>query len=156
VRRALEAEVLGVAQSTVHFEARDEVLSTPRAVLGRSREGQRPAEPPRVAELPRFAGQILYGDDVLGDVPTLERAREDELELEFSLALFPADRDRLRMVGFDVVADDFLEHFVGTVDVFVFDVQDRVDRVLVPERAEAVLPAKPGEQRPLIERVLRV
>ena len=54
------------------------------------------------------------------------------------------------------MADHFLERLVSAVYVFVFNVQDRVDPVLVFQRPKAVLPLEPGISRAVMKCCLSV
>src|SRR5690348_16003047 len=56
-------------------------------------------------------------------------------------------RVRDGVVRFDIVAFHFLNDLVRFADLFVLYVDDGVDEVLALERAEAVLPAEPRENR---------
>ena len=54
------------------------------------------------------------------------------------------------------MANHFLEGLVGAVYVFVFNVQHRVDPVLVLQGPKAVLPLEPGIGRTVVKRRLGV
>src|SRR5713101_2841247 len=84
-------------------------------------------------------------DDVFGDVPALEIAGQNQLGLDFSLAVVPSQDIGQGMVGFDVMAHDLQHGLVGGVDVFELDVQDRVNPVLVHQGPETVFPAEARE-----------
>src|SRR5580700_4357999 len=64
---------------------------------------------------------------------------------------FPRECVGVRIVGLAVMTFDFLQNLVRTADVFVLDIQDRIDEVLVPQRADAVLPAEPGEEGAVVK-----
>src|SRR5712692_6222998 len=84
-------------------------------------------------------------DDVFGDVPALEIAGQNQLGLDFSLAVVPSQDIGQGMVGFDVMAHELQHGLVGGVDVFELDVQDRVNPVLVHQGPETVFPAEARE-----------
>src|SRR5262249_39821826 len=46
-------------------------------------------------------------------------------------------------------SDDFLNDLVGRVEVFVFDVEDRIDKMVAHEWADSILPAPAGKERAL-------
>jgi hypothetical protein len=93
-------------------------------------ERQRACYAERVAELPRFVGEVLFGDEVFGEVPAFEVAGEDQLALDGgfddAVALAVVDLE----AGDAVVAGDFEDTFVGVGDAFVLDVDDRRDPIL--------------------------
>ena len=98
-----------------------------------------------IAELPWLVAEILFGDEVLRDVPGFEVRGEDQLEFGFVLVLAAGFAVGFGEVGLAVVADDFKEGFVGAGDAFVLDVEDGVDEVFAHQGAEAVFEAEAGE-----------
>ena len=57
----------------------------------------------------------------------------------------PEDGIRRSMVGLDIMTFYLFNSLVGLADVFVLDVDHRIDEVFSPERAETVFPTKAGE-----------
>src|SRR5438067_2538423 len=55
-----------------------------------------------------------------------------------------------------VESDDFLQSLIRAVDVFVFNIQNRVDPVFLHEEAETVLKPIPGEERTVVKRFLTI
>ena len=53
---------------------------------------------------------------------------------------------RIEEIRLAVVADDFQHGLVGAGDVFVFDVEDGIDRVFPHQGAKPVLDAEAGEE----------
>src|SRR5579862_2002241 len=58
----------------------------------------------------------------------------------------PRDRVRHRVIRLDVVSLDFLENLVGPCGLFIFEIEDWVDKVLLLQQPKAVLPAKTGKE----------
>jgi hypothetical protein len=55
------------------------------------------------------------------------------------------------VIGLAIEADHFDHGLVRAVGVFVFNVQHRVDPMLVHQRAKTIFPAKAGEKRAVME-----
>src|SRR2546422_2375056 len=53
MRSVLQTEAITVAESSIHFETGREILAAKGAGPRRRLQGQRPADAPRIAELPR-------------------------------------------------------------------------------------------------------
>ena len=66
------------------------------------------------------------------------------------------NRIGLRRVGFDVVAFYFLENFVRSAFVFVLDINDRVNEMLVFKGTKPVFPTNTREDRGVPEGCLAV
>ena len=60
------------------------------------------------------------------------------------------------VIGFDVVALDFLQNLIGAAGLFIFDIENGINEVLPLEQAKAVLPAKAGEDGAVMEGALAV
>src|SRR5713226_7669101 len=69
MRGARESKVVGVAQTAVEFNPGAEVFRAKAAVFRACGKRQRPAHADSVAKLPRLIAQILFGDEVFGDIP---------------------------------------------------------------------------------------
>ena len=157
VRCIVQSETVAVAEAAVHFNSGDEVFAAETAAHGRGLQGQRTAGADGVAELPGIAaGEVLGGDGVFGDVPAFESFREQQLGFEFVIVFLAGDGVRDGVVGFDVVAFDFFQNFVGAAGLLVLDVEHGIDEVLVLEQAEAILPAEAGEDGAVVEGGLAV
>ena len=61
-------------------------------------------------------------DDVFGDIPAFEVAGQNQLGLDFALAVVPSQDIGQGMVGFDIMAHDLQHGLVGGVDVLELDV----------------------------------
>src|SRR5213594_3744166 len=96
---------------------------------------------------------ILYANEILSEIPLSDFAREDQLCLEFPFVFMTSLIIGLFQVFFAVKPDNFPEHFVGTIEVLVLDIQHRIDAVLFQPRSKPVLPSKAGEQAALVPRV---
>src|SRR5262245_61063636 len=55
-----------------------------------------------------------------------------------------------------IKSDNFLERFIGTIDVLIFDVQDRIDSVRLQERPKPILKSKAGKHTALMLRMLPI
>src|SRR5271157_1591916 len=60
------------------------------------------------------------------------------------------------VVGFDVVAFNFLDDLVRLADLLVLDIDHGIDEMLALERTEAVFPAKTGEKGAVVKGCLPV
>src|SRR5450755_1929388 len=119
-------------------------------------QGQRPAGSDGVAKFPRLVGQVLGGNRIFNEVPALVSAGEQEFELQLMSMLPSGDGVGIEPVFLDIVAFHFFQNFVGAADVFVFDIDDRIDEMLVLERTKAILPAEPGEKSAVVKGGLAV
>src|SRR5579884_1669395 len=54
---------------------------------------------------------------------------------------------RLGVIGFYIVALDFLDDFVSRIDLLIFNVENRIDEVFELQQTKPVLPTEAGEQR---------
>ena len=152
VRGLVQAKAVTVAESAIHFDSGDEVFAAETATLGRRFESQGMAGAECVAELPGVAaGEVLGGNGVLSDVPSLEGLGEKQFEFEFVIMLLTGTGVRVGVVRFDVVAFHFLENLVGAAGVFVFDIKDWIDEMFALEQAEAVLESESGEDGAVVE-----
>jgi len=76
VRGIVQAKTVAVAESAVEFDSGDEILRAETTVLGGGFQSQRTTGADCVAELPGIASRdVLGGDGVFGDVPSVERFR---------------------------------------------------------------------------------
>ncbi len=80
----------------------------------------------------------------------------DQLGFEFVPVFLARFGVGVAVVCFDVVAFDLFQDLVGAAGVFVLDVEDGVDEMLVLEQAEAVLPAKASKDRAVVESGLAI
>src|SRR4051794_25540251 len=55
-----------------------------------------------------------------------------------------------------VESDDLFQCLIRAVNVFVFEIQNRVDPVFLHEEAETVLKPVPGEERTVMKRFLTI
>src|SRR6266849_5346437 len=69
MRSARESKVAGVAQTTVELRPGTQVFRAKAALFRASGKRQRPIHAHSVAKLPRLIAQILFGDEVFGDIP---------------------------------------------------------------------------------------
>src|SRR5438445_13383836 len=99
MRGVLQAETITVAEPSIHFEAGGEILAAERARPRRCLQGQRPADAPRIAELPRRVGDVFRRENVLRDVPASKIARENQLQLELAVAFRARQRIPLGLSG---------------------------------------------------------
>ena len=89
--------------------------------------------------------QILFRDEVLGDVPVPGIRGEDELEFSLVLMVAAGLAVGAGQIGLAVVADEFEDRLVGAGGIFVLDVENRVNSVVMHEGADAILDAETGE-----------
>ena len=125
-------------------------MRTERALLRARRQLQWPTGADRVAELPWLIRQVLFEDQVLTHVPALEAAAQNQFEFDLAFLFFSRHCVRIGEVAGAVVANNFKQTLVCSVDVFEFDVKNRIDPVLARQRPETVLPAKSGKDRAVV------
>lgn len=157
MRGFVETEAMTITQPSVDLDPRDEILSTETAKPGGSFESQLPADPGSVAKLPGIAtGQRLGCQRIEREIPSIPRCRQQQLKLQ--LVIVPLAQNGIwgRVIGFDVVAFDFLHDLVGFANLLVFQVEDRIDHVLALEQAEAIFQPEPRENGAVAERALSV
>jgi len=148
VRCIGKAQNLRVAQAAVHLDAGDEILAAEIAAVGRSFQGERAAGSQGIGKFPRLArGKILGENRIERDIPAFECAGEEKLEFEFVIVFLTQYTVGLGEIGFDVVAFDFLQDFVGAAGLLVFNIEHRIDEMFTVEQAKAILHAKAGEDR---------
>ena len=148
----VQAETVAVPEAAVHLDSGNEIFRTQITALGAGLESQRTAHSHGISKLPDFAGRNILGDNrVLRDIPSIERLRQEQLAFDFVIVKLAGRCIGLGVVRFHVVAFDFLQDFVGGAGLLVFDVEHRVDEVFTLQQAKAILPAKSGEDRAVIE-----
>src|SRR5712692_3679080 len=69
MRGAREGKVVGVAQTTVELHPGTKVFRAKAALFRACGKRKRPAHAHSVAKLPRLIAQILFSDEVFGDIP---------------------------------------------------------------------------------------
>src|SRR6202040_1348238 len=79
------------------------------------------------------------------DIPALNVAGEQKLELQFMFVLLPQGGVGIGEIGLSVVPFDFLQNLVGTADLPVFDIEHWIDEVFAPQQAKAVFQPKPSK-----------
>jgi len=157
VRGVMQAETVAVSKAAVHLQSGNEILGAKVAAMDRRLQAQRTADPEGIAKFPGLTRRDILGDDgVLGDVPTTEGFREQEFGFDFVVVLLAGNGIRVKVVGFDVVTFDLFEDLVSSAGVLVFDVENGVDKMLLPQEAEAVLPTETGEDSAVVEGGLSV
>src|SRR5713101_8314786 len=112
MRGAREGKVVGVAQTTVELHPGTEVLRAKSAVFRACGKRQRPAHTDGISKFPRRTAQLFLGDEVFGEVPAPEVAREDQLAFDFSEAFAAQIAVRCGKVSFGIEPNNFLERFV--------------------------------------------
>src|SRR5581483_4068812 len=148
----VKPKVIAVAQAAIKLETGDEILAAKAAALCGGLQGQRAACTQRISEFPRItAGQVLGGQGIKGDVPSIMSARQQDLEFKFVVVFETCEGVWDSMVGLDVVTLDFFNDLVGFVDLLVFDIEHRIHRVLALEQAKAVFQAESSKERAVVE-----
>ena len=153
----VESKFLRVAQASIHFDANNEVLGTEVALPNRRFKRQWSACSDGIAKLPSLTWQeILCGERIQGYIPAFEGFREQQLELQLVVEILASQGIGAAMIGFDIVAFNFLDDLVGIIYLFVFDVEHGIDEVLARERSNAILPAKASEDCTVSKRALPI
>src|SRR5690242_18726755 len=145
MRSIVQAEMIAITQAAIHLDSGDEILRTKSASFCGALQRHGTAGAERVAKFPWLIGKILGGQRVLREVPALERTGKNELELHLVDDFLPGYGIRREKIRLHIMPFAFLQKLVRTALVFVFHVQDRVNKVFSFERSEAVLPANPRE-----------
>src|SRR6185369_559199 len=123
VRRVFESELLRRAETAVEFHAGLKVFATEMTVGSRSDERQRTIDAESVTEFHAFVfRQILFKNEVFGDVPAFGVAREDEFAFEF--VCFFAMQIAQRFVTQFGVTNNFFVDPAGFADALVFEIKD--------------------------------
>src|SRR5713226_3281181 len=151
MRCMVEAKTVPVTQAAIHLNSRDKVLRAESAALRGSLQSERTAGPEGIPEFPRGIRKVLGSEGILREVPALECAGQDELQLDFMKVFLAGFRVRNEEVRFHVVAFAFFEDLVRAVLVFILDIKDGIDEVLALQRPEAILPAETREHGAVVE-----
>src|SRR6185437_13056892 len=139
-----QAQRFRAAHATVELHSSYEILPAQAAGVRGNGLGQAARSGESVAELEAlFLGKIALHNEVLSDIPVLNIAGENELGFQFvgmGLAelgvVFKIERR---------LAHNFLLNAAALVDVFVFQVEDRVNGMLGGQGSKAALQAPTGE-----------
>src|SRR6266705_2642240 len=109
-----------------------------------------------ISKLPNTFVNVLNTNNVLRNIPPFDLARQNKLcfELPFVFeARFPVGS---AVIFLTVEADNFFQRFVGSIDVFVLHIENRIDAVLAKQQAKTVLKPEAGQQSAIMQRVLAV
>src|ERR1035437_3846188 len=91
--------------------------------------------------------EILFGNEILADVPVLDVGGENQLEFGLVLMLAAQSAIERREVDLAVVADEFQDCLIRAGDVLVLDINDQVT-ALLPQQGQNPTPNPPaGEDR---------
>src|SRR5437588_8591682 len=122
-------------------------------VCARGQAGERTVDAQRVAEFKSFVGrEVLLHDEVLGYVPVMDVAGEDELGLQFmgrSSAEFG-----IGLVEAGGISHHFLLDTRGLVETFIFDVKNWINAVLARQRPEPIFQSPTGKNGAVTRRRL--
>src|SRR5581483_5394493 len=153
VRRVVQAEAQRASQASIHLNSGDEVFPAESAFSARCKGSQRPGKSQRIAELEAFIfRKVLFDDEILGDVPVMHLAGQDQLGLQF----VSGDLSQLRVGRADVrrIPDDFFLNTAALVEIFILQVQNRIDPMFAFERTKAVFKSPTGEDGTVARRRL--
>src|SRR5271165_359722 len=87
LRCPMESEMLGGPHAAIELDTRLEVLAAEDALIRRGQKREWTADGRGVAKLPRISRQVLLGNIVSGDIPAVEIARQNQLEVQFSISV---------------------------------------------------------------------
>ena len=91
----MQAEAVAISESAIHLNSGDEIFRAETASVDGGFQGQRTTSADRITELPGITGrEILGGDGIFGNIPTLESLGKQELEFEFVIVFFAGERVR--------------------------------------------------------------
>src|SRR5262249_33947078 len=79
------AKAVAIAEAAIHFHAAGEMFAAEPAVAASRFQGQWAARADGVAELPRLVLQILFSDEVFGEIPAADIARENQFGFDRAL-----------------------------------------------------------------------
>ena len=152
----MQTEAIAVAETAIHFNSGNEILTAEITLLGGSLQTEGKAGANGVAELPRRIGEVLGGKSIHGDVPAFERFGKQKFQLQFIFVLLAGHAIGDCTIGFHVVAFHLLENFVGTADVLIFNVEYGIDEMLPLQNTKPVLPSEARKDSAVVECALGV
>src|SRR5437016_1226578 len=146
MRRPSESELVTGAQPTIELGACSEVFAAKSAGCRRRGQRQRPAHAGGVAEFPGDVRQVFLADKILGDVPSLVIAGQDQLCFYLTQLLRAGLPVRRGEIIDRIVVNYLQECFVGAVDILKLHVQHGINPVVTGQGAKAVFPAEAREE----------
>src|SRR5258708_28556034 len=88
---------------------------------------------------------VFLRDEVLGKIPALEVASQDQLGFDLALPLAPRFGIPCQQIVLSIESDHFQKAAVGAVDILELHVEHGVDPVFLAKDAKAILPARAGK-----------
>src|SRR6185312_14803558 len=134
-------------KAAIHFDSGLKVFRTQIASVWPCGQCQRPADTHGVAEFKGCVPDVLFGDEILRECPTLEVTSQYQFGFDLPLLLGSGFGVQTSQVTFAIIIDDFEQALVGPIDVFEFHVDHRIDPMLAWENSEPILPSIPGKER---------
>src|ERR1022692_1285897 len=119
LRGQVQPEAVGVAQATVHLDARLKLLRAKYAFVRPGGKLQRTAHPECIAKLPGIARKIVFRNEVFADVPTAKVAAQNQFELKLALFIHVRQSIWYQEVIPAVVTDDLSYGLDGRYDFLV-------------------------------------
>src|SRR5439155_22856198 len=144
----MQSKTITVAESAIKFRPQAEIFTAKAASVRTGHQRQRPAYANGIAKFPRLRFEVLFSNQVFRDVPSLNVAGKNQLQL--GLALLFAAVISLQEIGAAIVPYNFKHGFIGAVDVFKFKIKHRIDPVFPQQGTKTVLQPKAGEERAFV------
>src|ERR1700737_4885370 len=138
------------SKPSIQFHSSLKVFRAQLAVFWPGRRSKGPAHAYGIAEFKRRMPNVLFGNKVLRDGPPADMAAEDQFCFELPFFFLPVNCVLAGQIVFAVVPDYLQQAAIGSIDVFKFHIEDRIDPVFSCEYTETVLPAEARKQRAVV------
>src|SRR5262245_576624 len=99
---------------------------------------------------------VFDADQILGNIPPLDLAGQDQFGFKFSFVLQSCLTVGLALSFLAIESNDFFQGLVGAVKMFVLDVKNGIDAVLTHQKTKPILETKAREQAAIMSRVLAI
>src|SRR5580704_8925568 len=107
LRGIAQGEAPGVSQAAVDFPSHHNFVGAERAFMTSGGTAQRTGDSHCIAEFPWLMSKILFGDEILRDVPTLQVGGENQLQFALVLMFLAGYAVRIEEIGLSVVSHHF-------------------------------------------------
>src|SRR5262249_33464344 len=143
-------------EPAVHFNTCGEILSAPCARIRAGSQSQGPAGAEGITELPNAFMNVFHANQILGNIPSLDLARQDQFGFELSFVLQSCLTVGLALSFLSIEPDNFFQCLIGAIKMFIFDVENGIDTVLAHQETKSILESKAREQAAIMSSVLAV
>ena len=154
MRCAVQGGLIPRPQAAVQFHSCCKVLAAQMTILRACGQPQRAASADSITELPGLVRQILFRDEVSGNVPSPVVASQNELGFNFVIAHGPQFGIGPNEVASRIEAHDLLDGFIGVTDVLELDVDDGIHPVFIGQGPESVFPPQASKNCAVVKSLL--